>query len=244
MANPLSKLLRVFLKEDRIWEIKNRNNIPSMEWSLMHIKKLGFESAFAVDVGAYDGEWTEMYKKIFPEAVVLMVEAQYEKENQLKAVTEKLPGTHFHICLLGATKGQPVTFYVNSTVSSVLKEHQPNTFVEQQRQLETLTAVIENHQLGQPDFIKLDVQGYEIEILKGATAILDNAQFVLSEISLIDINQDCPLFAEVIAFMDQKGFSVYDICSFMRRPLDRALWQTDVLFIRKTHPLIQNKYWG
>ena len=52
-----------------------------MQWSLQNIKKLGFESNFAIDVGAHDGESTVMYKKIFPSANVLMIEALEEKES-------------------------------------------------------------------------------------------------------------------------------------------------------------------
>lgn len=244
MINIANKIARIFFPESKIWEIKNSRNIPSMEWSLQNIKKLGFESNFAIDVGAHDGEWTVMYKKIFPSANVLMIEALEEKESVLKSLTQKLPGTYSHIGLLGAANDRQVTFYINSTVSSILKEHQANAFTEQQRKLETLDTVIETNDFGPADFIKLDVQGYEIEVLKGAAKVLDSVKFILCEVSLIDINSGCPLFADVIAFLNEKGFIAYDICSFIRRPLDRALWQTDILFIREDAAFVQNKHWA
>ena len=244
MLTLFKKVLRLVIPKQKVWEIKNRQNIPSMEWSLMNIKKLGFYPDFVIDVGAYDGEWTQMIKVIFPSAKVLMIEAQQDKEIALKAVTQKSPGTYFHIDLLGAESGKQVTFNVNSTVSSVLEEYKPNNFKKDLRGLQTLDNIIENYsKLGFPDFIKLDVQGYELEVLKGFSENLTHVQFVLCEVSLIEINKGCPLISDVIRFMDDIGFITYDICSFIRRPLDRALWQTDILFIKKTHLLNQNKYW-
>ena len=244
MINLINKILRILFSERKIWEIKNKHNIPSMEWSLQNIKRLGFECSFAVDAGAHDGEWTVMFKKIFPSAHVLMIEALQEKEPVLKSLTQKLADTYYHIGLLGAVNDHKVTFYINSTVSSILKEHQPNTFSEQHRKLETIDTVIEKNEFHHVDFIKLDVQGYEIEILKGGAKILDSAKFILCEVSLIDINQGCPLLADVIAFLKEKGFIAYDICSFIRRPLDKALWQTDILFIRQDLAFVQNKHWA
>jgi hypothetical protein len=110
--------------------------------------------------------------------------------------------------------------------------------------LQTLANIIENYsKLGFPDFIKLDVRGYELEVLKGFSENLTHVQFVLCEVSLIEINKGCPLISDAIRLMDDIGFITYDISSFIRRPLDRALWQTDILFIKKTHLLNQNKYW-
>ena len=216
-----------------------------MEWSLSNLKRLGFNPRMAIDVGAFEGEWTAMFKKIFPSCSVLMVEAQLNKELQLKKITTQLEGTSFHMGLLGAKAGEQVLFHVNSTVSSVLEEYKPNDFKIEPRSTETLDDVVANLKYTQlPDFIKLDAQGYELEILKGTSQILPHVQCILCEVSLIEINKGCPLIHEAIKFMHDRDFVAYDICSFIRRPLDRALWQTDLLFIRKSNPLIQSKNWN
>ena len=56
--------------------IKERLGVPSMHWSLQNIKKLGFDPKFAVDIGAYEGFWTRDFLEVFPNAQVLMIEAQ------------------------------------------------------------------------------------------------------------------------------------------------------------------------
>ena len=91
------------------------------------------------------------------------------------------------------------------------------------------------------DFIKLDVQGYELEVLKGGQKALQSVECILMEVSLIGVNQGAPLLHEVISYMKNIGFFVYDICSFVRRPIDQALWQIDVIFVKESSRLLKNK---
>ena len=245
MQRLISKVLRIFLSPEKIWEMKNRHNIPSIEWSIYNLKKLGFESKYVIDVGAYKGEWSKMFQYIFPKSHILMIEAQNSQDNVLKQVSNDLKNTSYQIALLGAEKGKKVVFNLNSTVSSVLSEHTPNNFPNEIRFTETIDYILNSKEtVHLPDFLKLDVQGYELEILKGSTTVLSTIQFILCEVSLIDINKNCPLISEVFAFLEVKNFIPYDICSFIRRPYDRSLWQTDILFIRKDHPLAQVKSWN
>jgi hypothetical protein len=68
-------------------------------------------------------------------------------------------------------------------------------------------------------------------VLKGAKKTLQHTDVVILEVSFVQINQGCPLFDEVLAFMTEAGFRPFDICSQYRRR-DGVLWQADVLFIR------------
>ena len=245
MQNLVNKIVRLIASERKILEIKNRHNIPTMEWSLLNIQKLGFKPNLAIDVGAFTGEWTLMFKKIFPTADVLMLEAQLDKEQALSQVARDLQGVDFKIGLIGAKSGDEVVFNINSTVSSVLEEYKANDFKKETRKIETLDDILHDKYAGSkyPDFLKIDVQGYELEVLKGAKDSLQHIQFILCEVSLIEINKGAPLLADVIEFLSKIDFVAYDFCSFVRRPLDRALWQTDILFIKRSHPIIASKYW-
>ena len=245
MQQLISKVIKFFLPPEKIWEIKNMHNIPSMEWSINNLKKLGFESKYAIDVGAYDGEWSKMFKYIFPNSQIVMIEAQTSKDLVLKQVAKDLKNTSYHIALLGAEHGKEVVFNINSTVSSVLVEHTPNDFIKETRQTETVDNILSSKDARHfPDFIKLDVQGYELEVLKGSNMALNTIQFILCEVSLIDINKNSPLITDIFNFLDSRGFIPYDICSFIRRPFDLSLWQSDILFIRKDHPLTKIKSWN
>jgi len=83
-----------------------------------------------------------------------------------------------------------------------------------------------------------------VEILKGGLNTLKAAQFVLLEVSLLNIYNNCPLVDEVMAFMKQQGFVLYDICSLLRRPYDNALNQCDFLFIKTDAALRSSTRWA
>lgn len=207
---------------------------PSMESTLYDLKQRGFNPSTTVDVGAYHGEWTKMFKKIFPSTKVLMVEAQSEKTPRLKEVCEWFSEEVFcETALLGAKAGQEVEFIQMETGSSVFEESSPYARKRLQKTLTTLDNLLESYKdFKKIDFLKLDVQGYELEVLKGATALLKHTDFVLMETSLIPINHGCPLILEVMEFMDSRGFRTMDFCSQVRRK-DGSLWATDLLFVSK-----------
>jgi hypothetical protein len=95
------------------------------------------------------------------------------------------------------------------------------------------------------EFIKIDVQGYELEVLRGGMETLAQAEAALIELSLIEINNGCPLLHEALAFMKHAGFVAYDILELHRRPLDGAMNQIDVLFLREDSPLRADKrHWA
>jgi len=64
------------------------------------------------------------------------------------------------------------------------------------------------------------------------------------EVNLLPILDGAPLFHEAAQFMSERGFQMYDICSFFRRPYDGALWQVDVIFVRVSSPLVASKRWA
>lgn len=212
-------------------------NFPSIESSLHVIRNRGFRPQLAIDIGAYHGDWTVMFKGVFPESYVVMVEAQQNKEAKLSELCRTLgPSVQFYIGLLGAKHGEMVRFSEMETGSSVLEEISPFPRAADERMIVTLDSILEF--AGAPvDFLKLDVQGYELEVLKGATKSLAAAQAVLMEASLVPINAGCPLIGDVMSFMSAAGFRLFDFCSQIRRR-DGVLWQTDLLFVKEGGPLV------
>ncbi len=87
------------------------------------------------------------------------------------------------------------------------------------------------------------MQGHELEVLKGAEKSLAHAEVCLLEVSLMDLGDDTPLLLDVVNFMDDKNFTAYDICQFVRRPFDKALIQMDMFFVKKDSFLIGDKRW-
>jgi FkbM family methyltransferase len=209
-----------------------------MDVSLRALRNNGFSPRRCLNVGAYEGEWAQMFRSIFPQAHVLMIEAQESKLPRLGELAAASDGMlQVEIALLAAVDGREFAFHEMATGSSVMEEqgYFPRTTIKKtSRTLDAVTASVSGFETG-VDFIKLDVQGYELEILKGATRTLAQCQAVLMEASFLPINEGCPLIYEVMTFMHDRGFRPIDICGLARRK-DGALWQTDLLFLRNDSP--------
>jgi len=218
---------------------------PDTEASLRRMQRLGFNPAVVIDVGAYIGEWARDLKRIFPGARILMVEPQPSHLDRLRAVAAAFNGVELAPVLLGAQERGSVPFHMCESASSVLMESARPTVVSTiSVPMTTLDKVTANTVFVRPDFIKLDVQGYELEVLRGAGLALASAEAVLMEVNLIGILDGAPLFHEATQFMSELGSQVYDICTFFRRPYDGTLWQVDVIFVRSSSHLVACKRWA
>jgi hypothetical protein len=90
----------------------------------------------------------------------------------------------------------------------------------------------------------MDVQGFELEVLKGASETLRRTEVILSEISLIPYNAGAPLMHEVVGYLADREFLPFDICGGWRRESDGALAQTDLIFVRRESALrAHRQFW-
>jgi hypothetical protein len=96
-------------------------------------------------------------------------------------------------------------------------------------QLHRLDDYQDLHELRLPDMIKLDVQGCELEVLKGGERCLNSAKAVLMEMSFIELYRGQPLFDDVVAFMADHGFRLHAVST--TTPVGKPLLQTDFLFV-------------
>ena len=203
----------------------------------------GLKIDVAVDGGAATGRWTEDFKEVFPAARVLCVEPRSDVQAELKRRTAQFDGVVIAQTLLGASEGE-ATFFQYRDQSSVLPDHQGNDWAHKTTApMTTLDALMTRLGMPHPDVIKLDLQGCELEALKGATRCLEHAQAVLMEVSFIELQKGTPTVADVVAFMNEREFAVYDITALSHRPLDGALAQGDFLFVTRKNVVWADKRW-
>lgn len=245
LTDVLRRWLPRRLKEAAKKEIHRRFEIPSMEWSLGNMGRLGFRPAGVVDIGAYKGEWTAMARRIFPEAAFLMLEAQESQRETLEQVKAQYGSSvNYQIALLGPESREGVDFHHYDeapTGSSVLAAQvgAPGRLLK--CRMEILDTILSREGFRRPELIKIDVQGYELEVFKGGKEALAAAEAVVMEISLIEMYKGSPLMHEAIAFMHERAFQCYDIPTLIRNPSDHTLWQVDMIFVKAGSPLLNDK---
>ena len=110
-------------------------------------------------------------------------------------------------------------------------------------EVKPLDFFLSSGRIPQPDLIKADVQGFELEVLKGAVQCLARVELLLIEVSYRQVYESAPLAHDVIAWAGAHGFRIYDICTYSQRPRDRELAQSDILFAAKDSKLFAYEGW-
>jgi len=186
-----------------------------------------------LDIGANRSAWTKEARKHWPDAIYLLVEGNPECREELDA-----SGENFRIALLSDSekevtlwqrKGAPACTGVSYKREVGTPFYEGDNAVGVPMMTQRLDDLVEGHPF---DLIKIDTQGSELDIFRGAPNTLASAKAVVMELSIIPYNQGAPLADEQIQFMASHGFFVSADLGEICHPISREIIQKDVLFLR------------
>jgi len=187
-----------------------------------------------IDVGACFGEWTKNVRTVFPESTFIMIEPQMSQKSYLHEITSKYENVKLELSLVGESEKDQVEFYEMGTGSSLYWENTDYSRQKTVLKMETVDSIIKKiYQTPNNCFLKLDVQGAEIDVLKGSAELLKKTEFILVEISTLNYSDKAPQFADVIIFLKDAGFVLFDIFD-ERRLENEVLYQTDMIFAKES----------
>ena len=150
---------------------------------------------------------------------------------------------------LGATNGETeINIARNSYSSSILPmldthlSAAPNSAYLQKekvplRRLDDILADLATNTSGHTLFLKLDVQGYESQVLAGATHTLANTAALHLEMSLLPLYEGETLMPQMHACLAAQGFDLWDLEPSFRDPASGRLLQVDAIFTRSASKL-------
>lgn len=207
---------------------------PPRTWEkfLGHVKVLGFQPSLIIDVGAADGT-PELYKA-YPDSKYILIEPLIEFESALKELCRRLDAEYI-LAGAGESVGEiELHVHENFYGSSVLGEVEGSIADGAKRKVPIirLDDVLAQRTEGSI-LLKIDVQGAELDVLRGAREILSRVDMIIMEVALISTMQGGADFSVVVRFMEDIGFHVYDILGGLVRPLDGSLQQLDLVFVQK-----------
>lgn len=201
--------------------------------ALDHVSRLGFSPQTVIDVGVADGTF-ELYE-IFPNSRHILIEPLEEFTPALEKITH-----HFNAeYVIAAASDKVGTIVINVHPilegSSILKEVEGSHVdgVERVVPAVTIDDLCNERNLRGPYLIKVDVQGAELKVLNGGRRTLEETELVILEVHLFQFFANGPQFYDVVSYMKDRGFVVYDCFGGYYRPLDGALAAIDIAFVKE-----------
>ncbi len=179
---------------------------------LLHLKQQGFEPKVIYDIGSCVLHWTKVVKRIWPDARVVLFDAFQPAEFLYH-------GYDYHIGVLSDKNDAIVRFYQNDYMpggNSYYRElafdnglyFPEDKFIE--LKTKTLDTIVKEKNFPLPDLVKLDVQGAEVDIIKGGLKALGNADMLIVELQHVQYNQGALLNEESIKILSELGWECKD----------------------------------
>jgi FkbM family methyltransferase len=234
----LDALVRPFGRAVAPSPVVRRGRRITYREALSHVKHLGLEPRTVIDVGVAAGT-PDLYEA-FPNARILLVEAVQEAEPHLQAIAARLPKVEYVIAAASSCSGS-IVMHVHPDGERSSSYWESDYVLDDVETREvpavTLDELRRDRHLEGPFLLKIDVQGAELDVLVGASETLARTEYVILETSLFQFFSGAPLVGEVIAFMQERGFVVYDVLSIQHRALDGAVSVMDLAFVKESSVL-------
>ena len=221
--------------------------IGNVEKFLEDLKARGFSPTGVVDVGANYGNWTAMAAQIFPDSKIIMIEPQEELQRYLSEIANSNEKIDLISSAVGSRHGEEIqTIWEDLSGSSFLPKIEDHLLASGRQRvtsMTTLDSILDLRPDFTPSLVKLDIQGYELEALRGGERLFGQAEIFIVEVSLFEFMPAQPIANEIVKFFADRDYYLYDIVGFLRRPSDGALGQVDLAFAKKSGFLRSSNLW-
>lgn len=204
------------------------------------IKPLGITTI--IDIGANMGQYAKRARKIFPRARIYSFEPL---KDCFEALQKNMSGdtnfTAVHLALgdtTGSLSMERSSFHPSSSFRSMLALHKRLYPKSQGMERETvqIARLDEYAKMLALDgglLVKIDVQGFEDEVIRGGRQTIRSAKAVIVEASYVSLYADQPLFEDVLWLMKDLGFAYYGSIERHYSKETKKLLFEDALFLKR-----------
>jgi len=197
----------------------------------------GTERPVIFDVGANVGQSIEIFRKRFARPSIHSFEPGRATFEQLQRNTAGLADLQLNNVALGAASGSATLIENERTDMSSILEPGPDSWGEIERRYTVDVTTVDDYcaqrGLERIDILKIDTQGFDLEVLRGAERMMKSGAIglVFMEIIFSEMYKGLPRFDETFAFLADRRFRLVAFYDFYYQR-DRAGW-TDGLFIHE-----------
>lgn len=225
-------------------EVTLKKNLWYLDPFEVQRKIIGKAAPVIFDVGASEGSTVSKYKALYPAAVIHAFEPQPDSFQKLRVSVSSMKGIHCSNVALSDRQGRDA-FYKTSgyAASSLLAPVRTGSFIDDHTglaeryevELEKLDDYAASRNIVNIDILKMDTQGNELNILKGAERLLKRGaiSLIYTEIWFIKAYEDQPFYEDIALFLRQFGYLPFGLYNIHRdlRLHGKNLW-ADAIFIR------------
>ena len=193
-----------------------------------------------IDIGSNKGQFILLCLKVFPKIRIYSFEPIKEILKKQKNFF-KFRKNIFYFNFGVGDKNKHINFFITNRIDSSsflkinnFKNYNKNYDIIEKRKLKItkINTIFKKKKLIKPILMKIDVQGYELEVLKGASKILTKIDYILLEVSKNQMYKTQPLENEIIKFLKVKRFIILDKGKWTRI-VNTNFYQRDILLKRK-----------
>jgi FkbM family methyltransferase len=196
------------------------------------------ESSVIFDVGANVGQSATRFARLFPKASIFSFEPSRSVFPVLVGNTRALPNiTHVNVALGAEKSAQKLLLNEQGSRMNSLRRRSARAEAngssgEEDVDVISLDSYVEGVGVKAIDLLKTDTEGYDLEVLKGAHALLaaNRIKAILCEVAFVELYIGQALFPEIYSFLQNKGFELTGLYQQSYRGGKYIVW-CDALFV-------------
>jgi FkbM family methyltransferase len=222
---------------------------------LTHLKDAhGFKPEVVYDIGANTGHWTQSLLPLYPGSTFVQFEATEQCQMVLRSKAKQFKDVaHIDVrppVVLADVEVKTVFYETsdnamgtgNSLALEQTSAYDEDRRIERHVHTVSLDQYVATHSLPLPHLAKLDTQGSELMILRGAyRALLDKGspcEVIIVETKVLPYNLGAPDMATMVAFMANRRWRFHDVTELHYLPTGELV-EMDVLFVREGSSLVK-----
>jgi FkbM family methyltransferase len=201
----------------------------------------GLDFDFIVDVGANCGQFALISRKIFPKAKIHSFEPLEEPSQIFNKIFGSDPNITLHSYAIGRARTSATIHITKDDDSSSLlpitkiqSSLFPRAVEKETRQVSviSLSQVLRDISIPSASLLKIDVQGFELEVLQGCEDILQEFSHLYIECSFIELYAGQALAHQIIAWLEVRNFVLSSVHNLYYGKNGMAI-QGDFLFTQQ-----------
>lgn len=215
----------------------HRERFPDLE--LVDLKP----GAIVLDVGANAGDFSECVLAFQPWARLILIEPLAEAQQELQRKFGAYDEVEIDEIALGTEDGErdfnvcgydQVSSFLEPGAASEARPYGIDFSRKERRTVKVrrLDHYLKERRVDHVDLLKLDVQGFELEVLRGAGGELDRIDWIYAEAAFQELYRGGALYSDLFGFLHARGFELRRMASF-RSDSEGRLLECDMLFRRR-----------